>query len=580
MFGLLPAVRPPKVVWIPLLALIAMAAWILLSLGWTESAERTFAEFGRIIGYLGILVLIWIGVGRRSWRLVAAGLLTAGVLVCFLTMMSRLWPSLFPSDSVAENLKTTRINYPFGYWNAVGCWSAMTITLCLAYAGHARSAVVRALALAAVPMCSVGLYLALSRAGTSGAVIGAFAVILLAKNRWLTLIQSAVAALASIAVILALRQHQELVVGSGVEGVGPVLTAVIVAALICGIAAAVAHRFELGERLRMPQRTGRPLLVAALVLGLVIAAVAAAAYGGEAWNEFSGKTLSAAQSPSDVRLGQLSGNRHNVWKSGWEAFKDNPVHGIGPGTFEFWWTRNGTNSEFVRDVHSIYLESLAETGIVGFLLLMIFLGSLLFAASATWKNTVSDSARGIQGGLVAVFIVFLFQAGVDWMWESTAVTVFALTAVAVSISASASERRGANAASAGVGLMLAAVIAILILLPGMSTERQVEKSQAAFRGGDYSASITAANNALKAQSWSASAYGQRALAQQAAGNLDAAASDIAVAEAKEPFNWRWPLIGSKIAVDQGDPNRAVAQLRRARQLGRHLRIFGGSTAAP
>jgi O-antigen ligase len=575
--GVLPTVKPPRVLLIPLVAVLAFAAWTLLSLTWTESAERTFAEFARIVGYVGVLVLIWTGVGRTTWRLVAAGLLSAGVLVCFLTLMSRLWPSIFPSDTVTINLKTTRINYPFGYWNAVGCWSAMTVTLCLAYAGHARSAFVRGLTLAVVPICATGLYLSVSRAGFGGAIFGVIVLVLLAQNRWLTFFQTLLAAVGSGALMLVIDGHQEIARGQGSDGAWSVAVAVVIVGAALFAVGYLGKRTGAGTRLRMSRERGRPLGIAGLLIVAVVLVAGAVTVGGEAYDQFTGKQVVVVGKTSPDRLAQLNGNRHNLWDSAWRAFRSEPIHGIGPGTFEFWWGRDGSNGEFVRDVHNVYLEALAETGIIGLLLLLAVFGGLIWSALWARRELLrrrSDSI-GIQAGLVAVFFVFLLQASVDWMWESTAIAVFALAAVALAgVAVSEPRERARSSASRSVGLLVAAAAAVILLLPGLANQRQIEKSQAAFREKDYERSALAANKAIEAQSWSATAYSQKALALEGAGEYDAALEAINVAQNKEPYNWRWPLVASNILVQLGEPAKAVEAFNRARNLRRYSEIFG------
>lgn len=580
-FGVLPAVKPPQVLLVPLIAILAFAAWTLLSLAWTESAERTFAEFARVVGYVGVLVLIWIGIGRTTWRLAAAGLLSAGVFVCLLTMLSRFYPAWFPSDTVAVNLKTTRINYPFGYWNAVGCWSAMTITLCLAYAGHARSGVVRGLALAAVPMCSVGLYLALSRAGVGGAILGAIVVLVLAESRWLTFIQTGLAAAGSLVVVLVVREQPEIVTRTGTAGAGAILTALLVVSLALGLFAWLGARARLGDRLRLDESVGRGLGAAAAVVAVVAGVALAVAFGGRAYEQFTGRDVILTPTTTDARLGTLHGNRHNIWDSAWDAFTANPVVGIGPGTYEFWWSRTGANGEFVRDAHNIFLETLAELGTVGLLILLAFFGGLLLAA---WRARAGlsgqrDGARGIQTGLIAVFVVFVAQSAVDWMWESTAIAVFALVAIALATVSSSPKRAERSTASASVGLLITAILATIILFPGLANQRQIEKSQAAFRAGDYKLSLAHADDAIVAESWSATAYAQRALALLELGELAQARVAVDLAEEKEPTNWRWPLIALDIAIADGDVEGAVAARKRALELRRFSSSLGVESPA-
>lgn len=573
MVGLLPAVRPPRVLLFPLLVLLALAALTLISLAWTESAERTYAEFARIVGYLGVLVLVWIGVGRSTWRLVAAGLLGAGILVSVLVVLSRFWPVVFPSDTVALNLKTTRINYPFGYWNAVGCWCAMTATLSLSYAVHARAALVRGLALAAVPVCAVGLYLALSRAGFGGAIVGAVAVVLLARYRWLAFAEATLAALGGVVAILVLRNQRPLVEATGTDGAWTVAIVLMIIGALLGAFAAWAGGERLAERTRMPRESGRRLGIAGGVVAVVALALAIAMFGGRAYDEFTQTEFARSAHNSDARLSQLNGNRHNLWNAAWDAFSEQPLTGIGPGTFEFWWSRNGTNGEFVRDAHSIYLEALAELGVFGLLVLLTFFAGLIWSA---WRARaqISGRAQGIHGGLLAVFICFAVQAGADWMWESTAIALFGLLAAAIAGAAASERRTTGMSATVSIGLALVAVLAAITLFAGMANQRQIEKSQAAFRAGNIEASLKHADDAIDAERWSATAYGQRALALEKLGNHEAALVAIKEAAAKEPYNWRWPLIESRIYVELGEPEAATAAYRRARGLRPYLPLFG------
>lgn len=572
-FGVLPAVRQPRVAWLPFLALLALAIWTLISLNWTESAERTFNEFARILGYLGVMALVLLAVGRRSWRMAAAGLLAAGVLVCCLTFLSRLWPSIFPVDTVSQNFKTSRINYPFGYWNAVGCWASMTIAMCVAYAAHARSWVVRALAIGAVPVCACVLYLTLSRAGIGGLVLGVAVSIVLGRNRWLALAQSTVAAVVSLATVLILRGQPELVDATGTAGAWTMVLVVGAAAVILGAVAAAGQRLELGRKLRMSREMGRTLGFAGVAIAAMASVFALATYGGEVWENFKGETPAAQSTASeDQRLGNLSGNRYNIYASTMDAFESARLGGTGPGTFEFWWSRNGTNAEFVRDAHSIYLEALAETGVVGFGLLLVFVFAALVAAFFARRNLLRrpSSDVGAQAGLIAAFAVFLLQAGVDWMWESTAVAVLALMAISVAMCSDGSTRGITKSASLPVGLVVASAASVLLLLPGLSSERQIEKSQAAFREDDLPAALAAAESAVSAEPWSASAYGQLALVQLEEGSLEGATLSAAQAEQLEPTSWRWKLVGTNVAVQAGDAAHAANLLNASKRLRKHM----------
>ena len=57
---------------------------------------------------------------------------------------------------------------------------------------------------------------------------------------------------------------------------------------------------------------------------------------------------------------------------------------------------------------------------------MIALGALLVGALVAPFRQSSPAAAGAAAGCAGAFVVFVIAAGVDWMWESTAVTLLAL----------------------------------------------------------------------------------------------------------------------------------------------------------
>ena len=121
-----------------------LALWTALSLGWTDSDERTLAELARVVHLGGLALLALSLLDRRTWRAAAAGLALAGVIVCGAAVASRLAPDAFPVDEIKRGgFRSDRLNYPFWYWNAVAAWGAMALAMALAWSAHARSLLVR-----------------------------------------------------------------------------------------------------------------------------------------------------------------------------------------------------------------------------------------------------------------------------------------------------------------------------------------------------------------------------------------------------------------------------------------------------
>jgi O-antigen ligase len=109
------------------------------------------------------------------------------------------------------------------------------------------------------------------------------------------------------------------------------------------------------------------------------------------------------------------GDRAWYWHVAWEDVAAAPIHGRGAGSFELSWLERQPVPVSVRDAHSLYLETLAELGVVGLTLLLLALAPPLVLA-------LRASSAAAAGGYVA----FLLHAGVDWDWELPAVTLAGL----------------------------------------------------------------------------------------------------------------------------------------------------------
>src|SRR5215210_4206302 len=68
---------------------LALVAWTALSLGWTQSAERTATELARAVTYLGVFALALAVQAGRRWRAVLYGLTTGVAIVARLAGPSR-----------------------------------------------------------------------------------------------------------------------------------------------------------------------------------------------------------------------------------------------------------------------------------------------------------------------------------------------------------------------------------------------------------------------------------------------------------------------------------------------------------
>jgi hypothetical protein len=312
---------------------------------------------------------------------------------------------------------------------------------------------------------------------------------------------------------------------------------------------------------------------------VLAAVVVVAGFRGEireGWDQFRGASVVPTQSEDQkrdpaARLTNLSGIRYDHWRSAINAFEDDPLKGLGAGTFEFWWNQEG-GIQLVHDAHSLYLEHLAELGLPGLLLLLCALGALGTLAALARARADDPADAGALTACLAAFLVFLLHAGVDWMWESTAVAALALGSVAVAASARSGERTPLGW-PVRASLVVLALVAILVQLPGLVSTSRVRDSQKSFRAGDVEAALTEATEAADAEPWAASPFAQRALVEEASGRLKAAAVDARRAIEREPTNWRHRVVLARIEAKRGHTKVALREFRRGRELRPEATVF-------
>ena len=117
--------------------------------------------------------------------------------------------------------------------------------------------------------------------------------------------------------------------------------------------------------------------------------------------------------------GRLVGaNRPHYWHVAWREVTLNPVLGSGAGTFERYWLLYRPVGSFARDAHNLYLETLAELGPVGLVLLLAALGLPLLVLRGRRDPVLATAAAG--------YVAYLVHAAVDWDWELPAVTLCGL----------------------------------------------------------------------------------------------------------------------------------------------------------
>lgn len=562
--GVLPRTRPAAPGVLTLAALAALAAWTAVSLGWTSSDERTTAEIARVLAHLGVVLLAAIALGPATWRPAIAGAATAAVVVCLIALLGRLAPNTFGADDAADAFGINRLSAPIGYWNALGAWAGMTSSLALALGAHARTVAGRALATAAIPLAMSVAYLTYSRASIAGTVLGLLVVLALSRNRWTVALHAAAAGAGGLITIVVIHDTPAIALAEGTAGAGTVALTLAGACVAAG-AVAVVTGLAGADRLRLPRRTGQIATAVTAVVAVLAIAAGAAAYGDRVWDDF--RTAEAAADPDPAaRLANLSGTRYQIWGETLQAFSDAPLQGTGAGTFEFTWNQQGESAEFIKDAHSLYLEALSELGLPGLLAILLAIAGIAWGVIAALRRTADEAPeRGAIAAAAGAIAAFLLGAGVDWLWEATAVAVLAMVLAGAVLAAGGTPADRPSAAWR-VPLGIVALLLCLVQLPGMVSLSAVRDSQAAIDEGRLGDAEADATRAVDAQPWAATPYAQRALVYEQARRLAPAVTDLERAVAREPENWRYQLLLARVQAERGNNQEALAAFAEAQRL--------------
>lgn len=558
--GVLPRTRIPVPMRVAVLGLLGLCLLCALSLVWTESPERTIEDLARDAHYLGIVLLVASVADRRTAPWILGGCFVAAIVVLGLAMASRLVPSAFPSNETGRIFETSRLAYPLNYWNALGALAAMTVAMAAALSAHLPSRRLRAAALAVTPLAAAVVFLTYSRAAVIGTAVAVILVVGLARHRLTTLTHVAVAGVSSALVLVVIRHHREIADAKGSAGAWAAGAVLVAAMAACALAATLSTKLD---AVRVPRNVGRPLLGSAAVAACAVLLIVGPGYASDAWDEFTRPSTLSSYDPV-ARLSTLSGYRYEIFRSDWEAFTAHPLTGTGSGTFEFWFNRTG-GAPALRDGHSLFLEPLAELGVGGLIAVLVALGGLAAGCMLAVRRERHPSAAAVVIAGSAAFLVFCVQAGVDWLWECTAVTAIALVA-SVAVSGIGAQRGQQLATRWRLGGVLVALAAVGLQIPGMVSIREQRASERAAARGDMSAALARANAAVGAAPWSSSAQARRALVLEARGDVAGALPSLTRAAELEPTNWRWPLLRARVHAQLGHPAQAIDDLREAKRL--------------
>ncbi len=587
--GLWPAARMPVGALVAGGLLAAFAGFTALSALWAPAAETALTEADRVLLYLGVFLLAVLAARRGDAGRAADGLGLGIVAVAVLALASRLFPDLVGQTVVGRLLPdaAVRLAYPVDYWNGLGILIALGLPLLLRSATAIESGLWRGAAIAGVPVLSSVVFLTSSRGAAAVGAVGALVLLALTDRRLLTLWAVAVAAAGSGAAIAVLHARDALVTqpealrSSLAHSQGR--SAALLIALLCAATAAVylAGAFRAPVRPRL-SRGIRIAAVAAVLAGGVVGLIALDP--GKRLDQFkvapSEDSFYKSSPRRYVESHLLSGGgagRWQFWGGAVDEFRSQPLRGGGAGSYESWWAQHGSITYFIRDAHSLWLETLGELGIIGLALLVSFFAAVLVAGALALRRA-PPGARAAVAGLYAVVVAFLVAAAIDWMWELTIVGVVAMLAAGLVAGPAALPAENEGEGEAGIaerprspatlriGLGIAGLAAVAVLAFPLLSEVSLRASAKEAARGDARAAVDSASDARRLAPWSSDPLTRLALLAEAQGDLPTARRWIERSLKKNDSDWRTWLIAARIQTQLGAVRQAAASLAKAREL--------------
>ena len=381
--------------WPWLAVMTALLVWTALSALWSVRPAQSILEARRSIVYAAVVLALLLLARRGSTRALAlatwagTGSLLLYALARYLVAARR--PDPFEAFDLSQ---------PIGYANGVGILAAVAILLALGIAEAERGALA-AVAGATVPPLALALTLTVSNGSWLALGVGLAVSVVLRAEPQRFLATTVGVALPSAAAVALGRYSRYAADGATVRIGGTVLLLTALgAAAVAAVAVLAAARIPSARTHRLRRA------VVAVVIVLALAGAAAVAHAGS------------------------TEPRASYWSVAWHDYTAHPALGSGAGTFGFAWLRFGKPLVYAGalDAHSLYIETLAELGPVG---LLLVLALVLFPLRRIARRRGAPYVATVAGAYCA----FVLHAGLDWDWELPAVIVAALACGAALLAA-------------------------------------------------------------------------------------------------------------------------------------------------
>ena len=520
--------------WLSLAPLAALAAWLAASISWSWLPDRSWDYADRALVYLLFAMLgLWLCSRTRQLAIGLAVLL--GAVACW-ALLGKVLPPVYDYGPPG----VARLRGPVGLWNQLALLGDFALPLALW-----RKRLPGTL-LAFVWL--VALVLTYSRGGLATAVVVVAAFLVLTDDRWESA-ATLVAAVVPAALVVGIAFALPGVTSDGQSNAtrwrdGLIFGAVVLAGT--GVAAALV---------RAPRPRDTPALRRALVVAGLLALAAIVAVGVLKAGSF-GSNSSVGNNAG--RFGSGASNFRTVWwRQALDGWREHKLTGTGAGTFHLTNLRfRDTYLDETTEPHSLPLQFLSETGVVG---LVLFVAACGFLLRGSWRR------RGHELALALVLPAYLIHSLIDVDWDFVAVSAPAFLVAGALLGREPFRRVSAFATIAAAGV--AALAIGVLVLPWLGNRWATDAL-----GAPPGRAVTLANRAESVDPLLVEPLWAKALAASTPQRAFAFYREAVRRQPKNPQTW---LLAGRFAFDLRCYQTAYTYLEKYTELDNKARASSG-----
>jgi O-Antigen ligase len=475
--------RPARGAIIGLAAFVGLSLWTALSASWSPVPALARDEALLVLFYAVALAVPLLTLRSEGERLAATAIIVAASATLAVATSLRLLVADPPEELYWIGRLATPVRYPGAlaaiflvcFWPAAALAARRGLPLAL-----------RAFAFAGMVGLLAGWLMTQSRAAAVALGVSAVLVFAVTPSRLRLLVPVLLAAALVLPSYDALTEpfgeRESAQFADAIRDAGAWALGVSAAALVVGLAYAIVDRSFLVP-VRLARASGA-LALGAAALGAIIsvgtflvAVEEPAGYLQDRWEEFKRQP---ARETGSSHFATLGSNRYDFWRVELSEFRSHPIAGAGARAFGTFYLRDSRTQETPQRGHSLELDLLSETGVVG---LGLLAATLLPFAWILFRRARSDLlATGVLGGAAYWFV----HASGDWTWTFAVAGIpfFLLLGVGAAgdESSAPQQRRVGMPAALPIGLALAVAAVLAFAPPWVSaryTARALEQSATA-----------------------------------------------------------------------------------------------------